>query len=95
MRLKKIDAKIDIEKKLPVNPKKLGEKLKEKGQETKVEIIEKLVGNPGKDPVKSPEVTGKRLEETKKPHEKPLIKVAAAPPAPWSDPRQGPYLLVQ
>ena len=82
VRLKKIDAKIDIEKRPPVNPKKLGEKLKEKGPETKVEIIEKLVGNPGKGPIKSPEVTGKRLEATKKPHEKPLKEAAAALPAP-------------
>ena len=84
VRLKKIDidAKIDIEKKPPVNPKKLGEKLKEKGPETKVERIEKPVGNPGKFPPKSPEVTGKRLEATKKPHKKPLIEVAAALPGP-------------
>ena len=54
VRLKKIDieAKIDIEKKPPVNPKKLGEKVKEKAPETKVEIIKKLEGNPGKGPGK-------------------------------------------
>ena len=40
VRLKKIDAKIDIEKR-PLAESK--EKLKEKGPETKVEIIEKLV----------------------------------------------------
>ena len=77
VRLKKIDAKIDIEKK---PPKKVGEKLKEKGPETKVEIIEKPVGNSC--PAKSPEVTGKISEVTKKPHEKPLIEVAVALPAP-------------
>ena len=78
VRLKKIDAKIDIEKRPIVDPKKL----REKGPETKVEIIEKPVGNPRKGPVKSPEVTGKRLEATKKPHEKPLKEAVVAPPAP-------------
>ena len=64
--------KTDIEKK----------PLIEKGPETKVKIIEKPVGNPRKGPVKSPEVTGKRLETTKKPHEKPLKEAVVAPPAP-------------
>ena len=70
-RLKKIDAKIDIEKRPLADPKKL----KEKGPEAKVEIIEKPVGNPGKGPVK-------KVKDTEKPHEKPLIEAAAAPPAP-------------
>ena len=72
VRLKKIDAKTDIERK----------PLIEKGPETKVKVIEKPVGNPRKGPVKSPEVTAKRLEATKKPHEKPLKEVAVTPPAP-------------
>ena len=84
MRLKKIDidTRTDIEKKPPVNPKKLGEKLEEKGPVRKVEKLEKPEGNQRKGPVKSAEVTGKRLEETKKPHEKPLKEVVVALPAP-------------
>ena len=39
MRLKKIDAKIDIEKRPLADPKKLVEKLREKGPETKVRGI--------------------------------------------------------
>ena len=91
VRLKKIDAKIDIEKRLLADPKKL----KEKGPETKVEKIEKPEGNPGKGPVKSPEVTGKRLEATKKPHKKPLREVVAAPPAPVVRSLSRSHLLVQ
>ena len=78
MRLKKIDAKIDIEKKPLIDPKTL----REKGPETRVKVIDKPVGNPRKGPVKSPEVTGKRLEATKKPHKKPLKEAGVAPPAP-------------
>ena len=86
VKLKKIDIDTgtDIEKRPVVNPKKL----KEKGPETKVEIIEKLVGNPGKGPMK-------KAKETEKPNERPLTEVAASPPAQWSDPHQGPHLLVQ
>ena len=72
VRLKKIDAKIGTEKR-PLGESK---KLREKGPETKVKVVEKLVGNPRKSPVKSPE------ESTKKPHEKPIKEVAVAPPAP-------------
>ena len=72
VRLKKIDAKIDIEKKLLIDPKTL----REKGPETKVKVVEKPVGNPRKGPIKSPE------EATKKPHEKPIKEAAVAPPAP-------------
>ena len=73
VRLKKIDidTKIDIEKRPLADPKKL----KEKGPETKVEIFEKLVGNPGKGPVK-------KAKDTEKPHERPLTEAAAALPAP-------------
>ena len=78
VRLKKIDAEIDIEKRPLTDP----QKLREKGPETKIEIIGKPLGNPRKGPIKSPEVTGKRLEATKKPHEKPLKEAVAAPPAP-------------
>ena len=56
VRLKKIDAKTDIEKK----------PLIEKGPETKVKVIEKPVGNPRKGPVKSPEVTGKKVGNNQK-----------------------------
>ena len=62
VRLKKIDAKIDIEKRPLTDPKKL----REKGPETKVEIIEKPVGNPRKGPVKSPEVTRKEVRSNQK-----------------------------
>ena len=51
MRLKKIDAKVDIEKRPLVDPKKLGEKL-EKGPETKVKVFEKPEGNPRRGPIK-------------------------------------------
>ena len=88
MRLKKIDAKVDIEKRPLVDSKKLVEKLREKGPETKEKGFEKPEGNPRKGPVKSPEVTGKRLEATEKPHEKPLKEVVAALPSP---PAHQPY----
>ena len=71
MRLKKIDAKIDIEKRLLPESKTL----REKGPETKVEKGEKPTGNPGKSPVKSPE------KSTKKPHEKLVKEAVVAPPA--------------
>ena len=69
VRLKKIDidTKIDVEKRPLADPKKL----KEKGPETKVEIIEKPVGSPGKGPVKKA-----------KDIERPLIEAAAALPTP-------------
>ena len=71
VRLKKIDidTRTDIEKRPLVNPKKLIGK----GPERKIEIIEKLKGNPGKGPMKE-------AKETEKPHEKPITEVAAAPP---------------
>ena len=80
VKLKKIDLETrkDSEKRPPVNPKKL----EEKGPVRKVEKLEKPEGNPGKGPVKSADVAGKRLEATKKPHEKPLKEAVAAPPAP-------------
>ena len=73
VRLKKIDidTRTDVEKRLLVDPKKL----KGTGPERKIEIIEKLIGNPGKGPMKE-------AKETEKPHEKPITEVAAAPPAP-------------
>ena len=73
VRLKKIDidTQIDSEKRPLADPKKL----KEKGSETKVEIIEQPVGNPGKGPVK-------KAKDTEKPHERPLTEAAAAPSAP-------------
>ena len=91
VRLKKIDAKVDIEKRPLTDPKKLVEELRKKGPETKVKEIEKPEGNPRKGPVKSPEVAGKGLEaaRTKKPHEKPVKgAVAALPslPAPLAPP---------
>ena len=77
MRLKKIDAKVDIEKiGRSVDPKKLLEKFRHKGAETK-----KPEGIPGRDPVKAPEITGKKLEATKKPDEKSVKEAAVAPPA--------------
>ena len=72
VRLKKIDAKIDIEKKPLIEPKTL----REKGPETKVKVVKKLVGNLRKSSVKSPE------ESTKKPHKKPIKEAVAAPPPP-------------
>ena len=91
-----IDTKADIEKRPPVNPKKL----EEKGPERKVEKLEKPEGNPRKGPIRSPEVAGKRLEATKKPHKKPLKEAVVAPSATSGQPRQpqyqgpqlGPYL---
>ena len=73
MRLKKIDidTRTDIDKRPLVNPKKL----KEKGPERKIEIIEKPEGNPGKGPMKE-------AKETEKPREKPILEAAAVPPAP-------------
>ena len=73
VRLKKIyiDTRTDIEKRPLVNPKKL----KEKGPERKVEIIEKPEGNPGKGPMK-------KAKETEKPHKKPIGEAAAKLPAP-------------
>ena len=72
VRLKKIDidTRADIEKRPLVNSKKL----KEKGPERKVEIIEKPE-DPGKGPVKE-------AKETEKPLKKPILVVAAKPPAP-------------
>ena len=61
VRLKKIDAKVDIEKRPSVDPKKLLEKFKgHKGAETK-----KPEGIPGRDPVKAPEITGKKQKQRK------------------------------
>ena len=73
VRLKKIDidTRTDIEKRPLVDPKKL----KEKGPERKIEIIEKPEGNPGKGPVKE-------AKETKKTHKKLITEAAAEPPAP-------------
>ena len=82
MRLKKIDAKIDIEKRPLVTPKKLGEKLREKGPETKVEIIEKLEGNPGKGPVK--EATGKEIRSNQKAPRKAIKRGGSSTASPSS-----------
>ena len=71
VRLKKIDAKIDIEKR-PLGESKTS---KEKGPETKVKVVERPEGNPRKSPIKSPE------ESTKKPHGKPIKEAAIVPPA--------------
>ena len=73
VRLKKIDidTRTDSERRLLVNPKKL----EGKGPERKIEIIEKLEGNPGKGPVKE-------TKEIEKPHKRPIAEVAVAPPAP-------------
>ena len=87
VRLKKIDidTRTDIERRLLVNPKKL----EGKGPERKIEIIEKLEGNPGKGSVKE-------TKETESPTKEPITEVAAAPPAPVvRSPCQGPYLQVQ
>ena len=69
VRLKKIDidTRTDIEKRPLVNPKKL----EGKGPERKIEIIEKPIGNPGKE-----------AKKTEKPHERPITEAAVAPPAP-------------
>ena len=72
VRLKKIDAKIDIEKR-PLGESKT---LREKVPETKVEEKTNPTDNPGKSPVKSLE------ESTKKPHEKLIKEAVVAPPAP-------------
>ena len=74
VRLKKIDAKVDIEKRPSIDPKKLLEKFKHKGAETK-----KPEGIPGR---KAPEITGKKLEVTKKLGEKSVKAAEVAPPAP-------------
>ena len=52
VRLKKIDAKPDIEKRPLIDPKKLVEELRKKGPETKVLEIEKPEGTQGKVPLK-------------------------------------------
>ena len=73
VRLKKIDldTKVDIEKRLIINPNKL----EKKGPEKKIETIEKPIVSPGKSPVKE-------AKETGKPRKKPIAEVAVAPPAP-------------
>ena len=86
VRLKKIDAKIDIEKRLLGDSKKL----REKGPETKVKVVEKPAGNPRKGPAKSPE-----LELIKKPHKKPVKEAVAALPAQVVRSPQNPHQLVQ
>ena len=75
VRLKKIDldTRVDIEKRLLVNPNP--KKLEEKGPEKKIEVIEKPIGNPGKGPMKE-------AKETEKPHKKPITEAAVALPAP-------------
>ena len=62
VKLKKIylETRKDSEKRPAVNPNKL----EEKGSERKVEKLVKPEGNPGKGPVKSADVSGKRLEAT-------------------------------
>ena len=72
VRLKKIDAKVDIEKR-PLGESKT---LREKVLETKVEEKKKPTENPEKGPIKNPE------ESTKKPHEKLIKEAVVAPPAP-------------
>ena len=73
VKLKKIDleTKTDIEKRPPINPKKL----EGKGPERKVEKFEKPEGSPGKGPMK-------KAKETERPHKRPIREVVMAPPSP-------------
>ena len=84
VRLKKIDAKIDIEKWLLIDPRKL----REKGPEAKVEVIRKPVGNPREDPIKSPEkeaVAAPPAPVVRSPSKSPSISPVQTP-SPFSSP---------